>query len=95
MSEATVSQSPRGGLFRGAAVMASGTAVSRALGFVPTMVVVAAVGVTGQAADAFAVANKLPNVLYMLLAGGALSSAVAYHLMVRLGRLPEDARVLR
>lgn len=31
----------------------------------------------------------------VVLAGGALSSAVAYHLMVRLGRLPEDARVLR
>lgn len=74
MSEATVSQSPRGGLFRGAALMASGTAVSRALGFVRTMVLIAAVGVTGQAADAFAVANKLPNVLYMLLAGGALNA---------------------
>ncbi|GAA4622696.1 murein biosynthesis integral membrane protein MurJ [Cellulomonas oligotrophica] len=76
MSEATVSQSPRGGLFRGAALMASGTAVSRALGFVRTMVLVAAVGVTGQAADAFAVANKLPNVLYMLLAGGALNAVL-------------------
>ncbi|TQL02231.1 murein biosynthesis integral membrane protein MurJ [Cellulomonas sp. SLBN-39] len=76
MSEATVSQSPRGDLFRGAALMASGTAVSRALGFVRAMVLIAAVGVTGQAADAFAVANKLPNVLYMLLAGGALNAVL-------------------
>ncbi|MCV2393750.1 type II secretion system F family protein [Actinotalea sp. M2MS4P-6] len=31
----------------------------------------------------------------LVLGGGALSSVVAYQLMLRLGRLPEDARVLR
>ncbi|QCB95512.1 murein biosynthesis integral membrane protein MurJ [Cellulomonas shaoxiangyii] len=54
--------------------MASGTAVSRLLGFLRAMALAAAVGATGQAADAFSVANKLPNVLYMLLAGGVLNA---------------------
>ena len=62
------------GARRGAALMASGTAVSRMLGLLRAMVMVSAIGATGQAADAFAVANKLPNVLYMLLAGGVLNA---------------------
>ncbi|GEL96146.1 murein biosynthesis integral membrane protein MurJ [Cellulomonas composti] len=63
-------------LRRGAAVMASGTAVSRVLGLLRGMVLTAAIGATGQAADAFAVANKLPNVLYMLLIGGVLNAVL-------------------
>jgi putative peptidoglycan lipid II flippase len=62
------------GVRRGAALMASGTAVSRVLGLLRGMVMVSAIGATGQAADAFAVANNLPNVLYMLLAGGVLNA---------------------
>ncbi|AEE47901.1 murein biosynthesis integral membrane protein MurJ [Cellulomonas fimi] len=62
------------GVRRGAALMASGTAVSRVLGLLRGIVLVAAIGATGQAADAFDVANKLPNVLYMLLAGGVLNA---------------------
>lgn len=67
---------PRGGVRRGAALMASGTAVSRLLGFLRAMVLALAIGGTGQAADAFSVANKLPNVLYMLLAGGVLNAVL-------------------
>ncbi len=59
---------------RGAALMASGTAVSRVLGVLRGIVLVAAVGAAGQAADAFAIANNLPNVLYMLLVGGVLNA---------------------
>lgn len=62
------------GMRRGAALMASGTAVSRVLGLLRAMVMASAIGATGQAADAFAVANNLPNVLYMLLAGGVLNA---------------------
>lgn len=62
------------GVRRGAALMASGTAASRVLGLLRGMVLASAIGATGQAADAFAVANKLPNVLYMLLAGGVLNA---------------------
>ncbi|MGN8244333.1 murein biosynthesis integral membrane protein MurJ [Cellulomonas soli] len=72
MSQAT----SNGALGRASAVMAAGTAVSRALGLLRGMVLVAAIGATGQAADAFAVANKLPNILYMLLAGGVLNAVL-------------------
>ncbi len=65
-----------GRLRRGAALMASGTAVSRLLGLLRSMVLFAAIGATGQAADAFAVANKLPNVMYMLLVGGVLNAVL-------------------
>jgi len=73
-----VTETPGGAraLRRASALMASGTATSRALGLLRGMVLVAAIGATGQAADAFAVANKLPNVLYLLLAGGALNSVL-------------------
>ncbi|WP_232514507.1 murein biosynthesis integral membrane protein MurJ [Cellulomonas sp. PSBB021] len=65
-----------GRMRRGAALMASGTAVSRLLGLLRSMVLFAAIGATGQAADAFAVANKLPNVMYMLLVGGVLNAVL-------------------
>lgn len=68
--------SSRSAVRRGAAIMASGTAVSRVLGLLRAMVLATAVGATGQAADAFSVANKLPNVLYMLLAGGVLNAVL-------------------
>lgn len=65
-----------GGMRRGAALMASGTAVSRGLGLLRSMVLAAAIGAVGEAADAFSVANKLPNVLYMLLVGGVLNAVL-------------------
>lgn len=61
---------------RGAALMTSGTLVSRLLGALRGVVLAAAIGATGQVADAFSVANKLPNVLYLLLAGGALNAVL-------------------
>lgn len=58
-------------------VMASGTLVSRALGMVRSMLLAAAIGITGSvAADAYAVANKLPNVMFAVLAAGVLNSAL-------------------
>ena len=64
-------------LGRNAAVMAAGTAVSRVLGVIRNTMLVAAVGLTSSlAADAFAIANWLPNVFYMLLAGGVLNAVL-------------------
>lgn len=59
-------------LLRGGAVMAAGSVVSRATGFVRSAVIVAALG-TGLLADGYAVANTVPNILYILLIGGALN----------------------
>lgn len=60
---------------RSSSLMASGTMLSRALGFVKAIVLATAIGVTSSvAADAFTLANLLPSSVYMLLVGGALSS---------------------
>ncbi|SEE76489.1 murein biosynthesis integral membrane protein MurJ [Ruania alba] len=67
----------RSGLAGSAAVMFSGTLVSRFLGVLRNALLVAAIGVTGSdAANAFSVANKLPNIIYMLLAGGILNAVL-------------------
>ncbi|MFJ3272990.1 MULTISPECIES: murein biosynthesis integral membrane protein MurJ [unclassified Streptomyces] len=60
-------------VLRSGAVMAAGSVVSRATGFIRSAVVVAALG-TGLQADGYAVANTVPNILYMLLIGGALNA---------------------
>ncbi|MEU5230578.1 murein biosynthesis integral membrane protein MurJ [Streptomyces anulatus] len=60
-------------VLRSGAVMAAGSVVSRATGFVRSAVVVAALG-TGLTADGYAVANTAPNILYILLIGGALNA---------------------
>ncbi|WP_147919230.1 murein biosynthesis integral membrane protein MurJ [Ruania zhangjianzhongii] len=79
----------RSGLAGSAAMMFSGTLVSRALGLARNALMVAAIGVTGSgAADAFSVANKLPNIIYMLLAGGILN-AVLVPQIVRAMRRPD------
>lgn len=60
-------------VLRSGALMAAGSIVSRATGFVRSAVVVAALG-TGLLGDGYAVANTVPNILYMLLIGGALNA---------------------
>ena len=58
-------------------LMASGTVVSRLLGFVKVAVLAAAIGQTGSAsADAFGIAAQLPNNIYALIAGGVLSAVL-------------------
>ncbi len=71
-----MSETTTGGMRRGAALMASGTAVSRVLGLLRAQVLILAIAATGEAANAFSVANKLPNILYMLLAGGVLNAVL-------------------
>ncbi|MFJ3924582.1 murein biosynthesis integral membrane protein MurJ [Streptomyces sp. NPDC090022] len=63
----------RSSVLRSGAVMAAGSIVSRATGFIRSAVVVAALG-TGLLGDGYAVANTVPNIIYMLLIGGALNA---------------------
>lgn len=71
------SERPSTSVGRHTAVMAAGTLVSRVLGMVRTMLLGVAIGVTASiAADAYAVANGLPNVMYAVLAAGVLNSAL-------------------
>ena len=58
---------------RSSAVMAAGTLVSRLTGLIRSLLLVAALG-TSIFADTFNVANTLPTILYILLAGGALNA---------------------
>ena len=74
---------------RASALLAGGTIVSRILGFVRVAVMAAAIGQVGSAtADAFAVANQLPNSIYALTVGGLLS-AVLVPQIVRAGKDPD------
>jgi putative peptidoglycan lipid II flippase len=54
--------------------LASGTIVSRILGFIAAIILARTVGTTGAGADAFALANQLPNNIYALIAGGILTA---------------------
>jgi putative peptidoglycan lipid II flippase len=66
---------PRGsGVGRSSAILASGTIVSRILGFVSAAVLVNTIGLTGAATNTFAIANQLPNNIYAIIAGGLLSA---------------------
>lgn len=55
-------------------LMAGGTMLSRILGFTRSIILAMALGVTTNAADAFGVANQLPNNVYAIVAGGVLQS---------------------
>jgi len=62
-----------GGVGRASALLASGTLVSRLLGFASALVLAAALG-QASVGDAFALANQLPNNIYAIIAGGLLSA---------------------
>ena len=73
---------------KSSAIMAAGTLVSRATGLIRNLLTVAALG-TALFADTFNVANTIPTILYILLAGGALN-AVFVPQLVRSMRDDED-----
>ena len=60
-------------LFKASGVMAVGTILSRITGFVRGILGVAVLG-TALLADAYNVANTMPNILFNLLVGGALTA---------------------
>lgn len=60
-------------LFRASGIMALGTIISRVTGFVRGILIVAVLGTT-LLADTYNVANTMPNILYNLLVGGALTA---------------------
>ena len=67
---------PTSSIGRSSVLLASGTLVSRALGFVSLVILASAIGLNGAAGDAFALANQLPNNVYSLVAGGLLSAVL-------------------
>ena len=67
-------------LLTSTAVMAAGTVVSRLSGFVRGILLAAALGV-GLHADVFNIANTVPNMLYILLAGGVVNAVLVPQLV--------------
>lgn len=84
---------PRRSLGRNTAIMASGTAVSRALGLVRNAMLGAAIGINAVAANAYDVANKIPNALYAIIAAGVLN-AVLVPQIVRAFRREDGKRTV-
>lgn len=60
-------------LFKASGVMAVGTIISRITGFIRSVLAVAVLG-TALLADTYNVANTMPNILFNLLVGGALTA---------------------
>ncbi|WP_250446289.1 murein biosynthesis integral membrane protein MurJ [Actinotalea sp. C106] len=84
------SASPEGGVVPGASssslgrnslILSLGTFASRATGQVRTMLLVGAIGITGAVANAFDIANTLPNMLFILLAAGVLQAVLMPQIM--------------
>ncbi len=63
-------------VLRSSLIMASGTIFSRALGIIRAILLAATIGVTTNAADAFGVANQLPNNVYAIIVGGVLNAVL-------------------
>jgi len=82
----TTAEEPSGGrsIRAATAVIASGTIVSRILGFVSGVVAAQTIDTVGTGANTFALANQLPNNIAILLAAG-LFNAVFVPAIVRAG----------
>jgi putative peptidoglycan lipid II flippase len=61
---------------RATALLASGTLVSRVLGFGRQWLLLQAIGGTGLIADAFATANQAPNTIYAIISQGVLNAVL-------------------
>jgi putative peptidoglycan lipid II flippase len=76
------------GILASSAVMATGTVFSRGSGYVRNLLLAAAIG-NGLHADLFNIGNTIPNMLYILLAGGVFN-AVLVPQLVRAGKHDPD-----
>ena len=88
--EQDAQQQPQTSIARSSLAMASGTIVSRVLGVLRQSLIVSAVGVA-LAGEAFTAANTLPNVIYMIIAGGVLNSVLIPQL-VKAAKNPDGGR---
>lgn len=75
------------GTGRASAVLASGTIVSRLLGFVNFTVLATVIGQFGAGPTAFSLANQLPTYVFAIVAGGLLSAVLVPHIVRAAGDL--------
>jgi putative peptidoglycan lipid II flippase len=88
MSEAKTTQSVQSGEARSSAIMAAGTLVSRFLGFAKTWMLGAALGLGSTINDTFINANNLPNLIFLLVAGGVFN-AVLVPQIIKASKAPD------
>ncbi len=74
-------QRKQNGLGKASLILASGTVVSRLLGFASAVILARTLGTVGAGADTFALANQLPNSIYAIVAGGVLSAILVPHIV--------------
>ena len=70
----TLAEDQTQGFARSTAVMAVGTTLSRATGFLRLAAMAYALGIVAVRADAYNVANNTPNIVYELVLGGVLTA---------------------
>jgi putative peptidoglycan lipid II flippase len=75
-------------LLASSAVMAAGTVVSRFSGYVRSLLLAAALGNLLHA-DLFTIGNTVPNMLYILLAGGVFNAVLVPQLVRSMGADPD------
>jgi putative peptidoglycan lipid II flippase len=73
---------------RSSAIMAAGTLVSRILGFGKTWMLGAALGLGSTVNDTFINANNLPNLIFLLVAGGVFN-AVLVPQIIKASKAPD------
>ncbi|MCB5272529.1 putative peptidoglycan biosynthesis protein MviN [Arthrobacter sp. SO5] len=73
---------------RSSAIMAAGTLVSRFLGFGKTWMLAAALGLGSTVNDTFINANNLPNLIFLLVAGGVFN-AVLVPQIIKASKAPD------
>lgn len=78
----------KSGLLSSSATMAVGTIVSRVTGMLRQLVMVAGLG-SGLLASQYTAANTLPNIVYILLVGGALNSVFVPQLVRAMNNDPD------
>lgn len=89
-AESTVPARPGGtpSETRSSAIMAAGTLVSRFLGFGKTWMLGAALGLGSTVNDTFINANNLPNLIFLLVAGGVFN-AVLVPQIIKASKAPD------
>lgn len=76
-TDSELGQSAKTSILKASAIMASGTMVSRILGLVRSMMLLAAIGAAGGGVSAaFQTANTLPNTVFNLLASGVFDAVL-------------------
>ena len=95
--DASDSRAPRQtSLLKSSAIMASGTLVSRILGFVRTALLIIAIGEgAGSVSATFQVANTLPNTVYNILAAGVIDAVLVPQIVRALKSRSGDRYVSR